>query len=133
MFLNLKYSLVLILLVSRICLAQNVGVVLSGGGSGGLAHIGVLKALEENNIPVDFVTGTSIGSLIGAYYAIGYSPAQIEEIVKSSFFQNASRGDLNYQYGYYFKQRNTYGSWVTFRVDPKEHALKNLPTNVINS
>ncbi len=110
-----------------------MGLVLSGGGSGGMAHIGVLKALEENNIPIDYITGTSIGSLIGAYYAIGYSPEQIEKMVKTSFFQNAAKGDLNYQYGYYFKKRNTYGSWLTFRIDPNDEVLKNLPTNVINS
>lgn len=113
--------------------SQKVGLVLSGGGSGGMAHIGVIKALEEYNIPIDYISGTSIGSLIGAYYAMGYSPQQIEEMVKSSFFQNAARGDLNFQYGYYFKKRNTYGSWLTFRVDPTDGVLKNLPTNVINS
>lgn len=113
--------------------SQKIGLVLSGGGSGGLAHIGVLKALEEYKVPVHFVTGTSIGSLIGAYYAIGYSPSQIEALVKSSFFQNAAKGDLNQQYGYYFKKRNTFGSWLTLRVDPSDGVLKNLPTNVINS
>ncbi len=113
--------------------AQKTGLVLSGGGSAGFAHIGVLKALEENNIPIDYIVGTSSGALIGAYYSIGLSPKEIENIVCSKFFQNAAKGDLNYQYGYYFKQRNTYGSWVTFRVDPKEQVIKNLPTNIINS
>ena len=45
--------------------AQKVGVVLSGGGASGMAHIGVLKALEENEIPIDFITGTSMGALVG--------------------------------------------------------------------
>ena len=63
--------------------AQKVGVVLSGGGSSGLAHIGVLKALEENNIPIDYITCTSIGAFVGAMYAIGYTPQQIEAIVHS--------------------------------------------------
>lgn len=126
--------MILVLILSvKFVFPQKIGLVLSGGGSSGMAHIGVLKALEENNIPIDYISGTSIGSLIGAYYAIGYSPAQIEELVKSSFFQNAARGDLNYQYGYYFKKRNTYGSWLTLRYDPKDEVLKNLPTNVINS
>lgn len=125
--------ILLLLLGTQMSFSQKIGLVLSGGGSGGMAHIGVLKALEENHVPIDFISGTSIGSLIGAYYAIGYSPAQIEKMVKSSFFQNAAKGALNYQYGYYFKKRNTYGSWVTFKVDPKDEVLKNLPTNVINS
>lgn len=130
---GLKYSVLLLFVIVQHMWSQRVGVVLSGGGSSGLAHIGVLKALEEYNVPVDYVTGTSIGSLIGAYYAIGYSPRQIEEMVKSSFFQNAAKGNLNYQYGYYFKKRETYGSWLTLRVDPSDGVLKNLPTNVINS
>jgi NTE family protein len=129
----LKYAIFALFLVIKPVFSQKVGLVLSGGGSGGMAHIGVLKALEENNIPIDYITGTSIGSLIGAYYAIGYSPEQIEKMVKTSFFQNAAKGDLNYQYGYYFKKRNTYGSWLTFRIDPNDEVLKNLPTNVINS
>lgn len=58
---------------------------LSGGGASGMCHVGVLKALEENNIPVDYVCGTSIGGLIGAYYAAGYSPKEIEAIVKTYF------------------------------------------------
>ncbi len=123
----------MLVLGAKFVFPQKIGLVLSGGGSSGIAHIGVLKALEEYQVPVDYVSGTSIGSLIGAYYAIGLSPRQIEDIVKSSFFKNAVRGELNFQYGYYFKKRNTYGSWLTWRVDPKSGILKNLPTNVINS
>ncbi|PKF62956.1 patatin [Psychromonas sp. psych-6C06] len=58
-----------------------VGLVLSGGGAKGAAHIGVLKVLEANNIPIDYIVGTSIGSYIGGWYALGYSPAQIETIM----------------------------------------------------
>jgi NTE family protein len=58
-----------------------VGLALSGGGARGLAHIGVLKVLDEAGIPVDVVAGTSIGSIVGALYSIGYSPAEIERIV----------------------------------------------------
>jgi len=60
---------------------QKVGLVLSGGGAKGAAHIGVLKVLEENNIPIDYIVGTSIGSYIGGWYALGFSPAQIQEIM----------------------------------------------------
>lgn len=107
---SLKYSIFALFLSLNLGFSQKIGLVLSGGGSSGLAHIGVLKALEEYHIPIDYISGTSIGSLIGAYYAIGCTPKQIEEKVKSSFFQNAAHGDLNFQYGYYFKKRNTYGS-----------------------
>ena len=54
-----------------------VGVALSGGGAKGAAHIGVLKYLEEIGIPVDYVTGTSMGSIIGGLYALGYSPDEM--------------------------------------------------------
>ncbi|WP_192822558.1 patatin-like phospholipase family protein [Rufibacter sp. LB8] len=67
--------------------AQKVGLVLSGGGAKGLAHVGVLKVLEKNNIPIDYIVGTSMGSVIGALYAAGYSPADIEELVLSPKFQ----------------------------------------------
>lgn len=113
--------------------AQKIGLVLSGGGASGLSHIGVLKALEENNIPVDYITGTSIGSLIGAYYAIGYTPAEIEQIVRTTFFQSITRGDLPAKYEYMLKQRDNYASWITFKFNLRDNYLKNLPTNVINS
>lgn len=58
-----------------------VGLVLSGGGARGFAHIGALKVLEENRIPVDYIGGASMGGLIGALYAMGKSPAEIEQIV----------------------------------------------------
>lgn len=60
-----------------------VGVVLSGGGAKGLAHIGVLKVLEEAGIPVDYIAGTSMGSIIGGLYAIGYSAHQLDSITRS--------------------------------------------------
>lgn len=58
-----------------------VGVVLSGGGAKGAAHIGVLKYLEEIGMPVDYVVGTSMGSIIGGLYAMGYSPDELEQLI----------------------------------------------------
>ena len=49
---------------------QRVGLVLSGGGAKGIAHIGLIKALEENNIPIDYVAGTSMGAIVAAFYAM---------------------------------------------------------------
>ena len=70
-----KISIFLVLLylaVTAVPLgAQSVGVVMSGGGAKGLSHIGVIKALEENGIPIDYISGTSIGSIVGGLYAIG--------------------------------------------------------------
>src|ERR1035437_1365819 len=78
--------------------SQKVGVVFSGGGASGLAHIGVLKALEENNIPIDYISGASIGAYVGALYSIGYSPKQIEKIVLSEDFSNWAYGNINKKY-----------------------------------
>ncbi|PAU94104.1 hypothetical protein CK503_07780 [Aliifodinibius salipaludis] len=61
-----------------------LGLALSGGGAKGFAHIGVLKVLQEEGIPVHMVSGTSMGSIVGSLYAIGYSPQEIEEIAQTS-------------------------------------------------
>lgn len=57
-----------------------VALVLGGGGAKGFAHVGVIKALEENGIKPTLVVGTSVGSLIGSLYASGYTPAQLEQL-----------------------------------------------------
>ncbi len=59
-----------------------VALVLSGGGARGIAHVGVLKALQEHHIPVDLVIGTSMGAVVGGFFSAGYSASQIEQIVK---------------------------------------------------
>jgi len=56
-----------------------IGLVLSGGGAKGAAHIGILKVLEQNNIPIDYIAGNSIGSYVGGMYALGYSTDEIEK------------------------------------------------------
>ena len=58
-----------------------IGLVLSGGGAKGAAHIGVLKVLEKHNVPIDYIVGTSIGAYVGGLYALGYSPDEIEKIM----------------------------------------------------
>ena len=60
-----------------------VGVVLGGGGAKGASHIGVLKYIEEMGIPVDYVAGTSMGSIIGGFYAMGYTPDELTHIISS--------------------------------------------------
>ena len=83
---------------------KKVGVVLSGGGAKGAAHIGVIKALEENNIPIDYITGTSIGAIIGSLYAMGYSPEEMLELMLSKEFSYWQTGTVEEQYTYYFKE-----------------------------
>src|SRR5580658_10290824 len=60
-----------------------IGLVLSGGGAKGLAHIGILKAIDSAGLKVDYITGTSMGSIIGGLYAIGYSADSIEKIARN--------------------------------------------------
>ncbi|HEY8122645.1 MAG TPA: patatin-like phospholipase family protein, partial [Myxococcota bacterium] len=66
-----------------------VGLVLSGGGARGIAHIGVLRVLEQHRVPVDLITGTSMGSIIGGLYAAGYSPDEMEKIVDEIDWQDS--------------------------------------------
>lgn len=63
-----------------------IGLALGGGGSRGAAHVGVLKVLQEENIPIDLVAGTSIGSVVGGYYAAGTSIDEIEQLFKNGRF-----------------------------------------------
>lgn len=60
-----------------------IGLVLSGGGAKGAAHIGVLKYLEEAEIPIDYIAGTSMGSIVGGMYALGYSSQEILDIISA--------------------------------------------------
>ena len=62
---------------------KKIGLVLSGGTAKGLAHIGILKVLDEEKVPIEYVTGTSMGSIIGGMYSVGYTPDEIEEIAVS--------------------------------------------------
>lgn len=84
--------------------AQRVGLVLSGGAAKGLAHVGVLKALEENEIPIDYIVGTSMGGIIGGCYAAGISPDQIEHMVLSKEFIRWVNGLSEPGYNYFYHE-----------------------------
>src|ERR1017187_10024856 len=115
----LKKNILLLLFVFYFfpsAFAQKVGLVLSGGGASGLAHIGVLTALEENKIPVDYISGASIGAYVGALYSIGYSPKQIEDIVLSDGFRNWAYGNIDKKYVYYFKKKDNNASWISLKL-----------------
>jgi NTE family protein len=72
-----------------------IGLALGGGFARGLAHIGVLKVLEEENIPIQFVAGTSVGAIIGAAYCSGISPTEMEEIASLVRFKDFARWTLS--------------------------------------
>ncbi len=112
--------------------AQSVGLVLSGGGIRGLAHIGVIKALEENNIPIDYITGTSSGALIGSFYAMGLSPAEIEKIAASSNFTRWASGEFDEENLYYFHKNPDDASWVKIKLIIDSILKTQLPSNVVN-
>jgi len=112
--------------------AQSVGVVLSGGGAKGMAHIGVLRVLEKNNIPIDYIAGTSIGAIVGGLYAAGYTTEEMEELFKSDDFYFWSTGKIQKDYRYYFKMPEENPAWIDIRVDKRDEKVKLLPpTNLI--
>lgn len=79
--------------------SPKVALVLSGGGAKGFAHVGVLKVLEENNINIDYITGSSMGAIIAALYSSGYTPTEIENILsdmdwEAPFNSNPNREDI---------------------------------------
>lgn len=65
-----------------------VGLVLSGGGAAGLAHVGALQVIEEAGIPIDFIGGTSMGSIVGAMYALGYSPKDMKDLLSEQDWES---------------------------------------------
>lgn len=121
------------LLVSYLTNAQTVGVVLSGGGASGLAHVGVLKALEENGIPIDYIAGTSIGGLVAGMYSAGYSPAQIEVMLTSENFKRLASGEVEDRYVYYFRKPTPTASWVSIKFSSFSNFVEtSIPTSFIN-
>jgi len=124
--------LFLILLFLSPARAQKVGLVFSGGGAKGLAHIGVLKALEENNIPIDYIVGTSMGGIVGGLYAAGYSPSEIEYIALSKDFQDWVNGRFESDYLYYFRKKPDNPSFLSFKLRIDTGFQAHIRPNLIN-
>ena len=95
---------------------QSVGLVLSGGGAKGIAHIGVIQALEENDIPIDYVTGTSMGAIVGSLYAMGFTPADMMELITSREFGYWSTGTIDPSLSYYFSAPTPSPAMFTFNI-----------------
>jgi NTE family protein len=109
-------SLLLLLSASVSAEQQKVGLVLSGGGAKGMAHIGVIRALEENGIPIDYIAGTSMGAVIGSLYAMGYSPDEMEELIRSDDFKNWYMGSKDMNYQFYFKQNPPTPAFISAQI-----------------
>ena len=123
------------LLCTFVLQAQKVGLVLSGGGAKGMTHIGIIRALEENNIPIDYITGTSMGAIIGSLYAMGYSPDDMEALLRSPDFKRWYSGKVEPKYEYYFKKNRPSPEFFNIRFafrDSLHIKPQILPTSMVN-
>lgn len=99
------FSTLILLFIAGECFAQKspkVGLVLSGGGAKGIAHVGVIRELEKKGIKPDYIVGTSMGALIGGLYACGYSPNELDSIINQldwDFLLNDKIKRSNYNVG----------------------------------
>lgn len=121
-------------LIPSVVSAQKVGLVLSGGGARGLAHIGVIKALEDNNIPIDYISGTSMGAIVGALYSMGYTPDEMIEKIKSDDFQRWYTGTMDQNYMFYFKKNRDVPDLASLHFDIKDSLRIVKPSiNLVNA
>ncbi|GJM63870.1 patatin-like phospholipase family protein [Persicobacter diffluens] len=123
---SLKYNAILLLclVLPHISWAQTkerpkVGIVLSGGGAKGLAHIGALKVIEEIGVPIDYVAGNSMGSIVGALYAMGYSAEELDSIARHTpwetiLIDQIDRASLNLE-----ERDNYYKTFLRLDFDKK--------------
>jgi len=96
----MRFYFLLTLIISTLLYAQErpkIALVLSGGGARGGAHVGVLKVLEQNHIPIDMIVGTSMGSFMGGMYAAGNSPQEIEDMLVKTDWEKHVNTDFNRQ------------------------------------
>ncbi len=135
---NLIFTLVLLLL-NLVLAGQEVkpipkiGLVLSGGGAKGFAHVGVLKVLEEAGIPIDYIAGTSIGSIIGGLYACGYDAATLEKIVMGQDWNTLLSNEYKSELATPFDKSDEARYAVSFPFEQKKLALSNGVLNGQNA
>ncbi|WP_044204182.1 patatin-like phospholipase family protein [Flammeovirga sp. OC4] len=96
---------------------KSVGLVLSGGGAKGIAHVGVIKVLEENGIPIDYITGTSMGAIVGGFYAAGYTSSEIEAFMRDPDFQAWVSGQIDPDDEFYFGRQQQGAEWINFNIE----------------
>ncbi|MDR2286686.1 MAG: patatin-like phospholipase family protein [Prevotellaceae bacterium] len=109
-----------------------VGLVMSGGGAKGLFHIGVLKALEENHIPVDYVAGTSMGAIVAGLYSMGYTPDEMIDYFSLQNFDALLNGIIPLKYRFYSQELDETPEALYLNFDIKKKEIKPiLPTNLI--
>ncbi len=113
---------------------QSVGLVLSGGGAKGIAHIGVIQALEDNDIPIDFITGTSMGAIVGGLYSMGYTPAEMMMLLESKGFSNWSTGKIDEKLTYYFYKNEPTPAMLNVPIATRDSTKSSsiLPSSLIS-
>ena len=97
-----------------------VGLVLSGGGAKGLAHVAVLKVLEETGVRVDYISGTSMGAIVGALYASGYNANQLDSIIRSIDFYKILSNDLPRKAKPFYEKESGEKYALTFPIKNKK-------------
>lgn len=134
-----RYILLLLLLINcqlsivNSVSAQRVALVLSGGAARGGAHIGVIRALEEQQIPISYIIGTSVGAIIGAMYAAGYTPEEMETIMDSDDFQRWAMGIMDPKYIYFYRKEDPNASWISTDFNFNQKLTSLLPTQLIKT
>jgi len=106
-----------------------VGLVLSGGGAKGIAHVGALKVIEELGIPFDYIGGTSMGSIVGGLYALGYTSIQLENYVKGADWENVLTDPVLRQHVSIYEKGERKRYWLQFPV--KERKIE-LPLGILS-
>ncbi len=114
--------------------SQRVGLVLSGGGARGVAHIGLIQALEDNSIPIDYIAGTSMGAVVGSLYAMGYTTEDMMKLIESEDFKLWQAGKFNNELVNTYKLEDPTPSFFTVKTSFKKAkpTIGFLPTSLID-
>lgn len=104
-----------------------IGLVLSGGGAKGLAHIGALKVIEESGLKIEYIAGTSMGAVIGSLYAAGYSPEQLDSIFRTTDFKTLIQDDLPRRVKNYYEKQSSDKYALTL---PFDHFRLSFPSGL---
>jgi len=106
-----------------------VGLVLSGGGAKGMAHVGVLKVLEEIGVPIDYIAGTSMGSIVGGLYALGYTAAQLENYIRETDWEYLLTDHVSRPHVSLYEKGERKRYWIQF---PLRGARIELPLGMLS-
>ena len=136
-------TLLLLLVLSLSAAAQRprVGVVLCGGGAKGAAHVGVLKVLEENGIPIDCIAGTSMGAIVAGLYSIGYSASELDSLIMAQDWNYLLSDQIPRSSRMFERKQNQdkfllqipFGSGDYSRLGPREPRKPDDPASLLNN